>query len=411
MINFLKSLNSLCFYREILDDEIIKEFVKLITNLTRPDSSFNESQNTFFIFKSKLANTILNNKKIFAKTCWKNYVIKLILNNKEFNNYYLDSNPFPFNETLKTDLTILGHLYNFDFNRILELFKSYDEDIFNKEIYSTLSPLALSFESKSDNLFSSFKLTLLENKSGIFDQNKVFKIDEKTLVTPISSNNNKRINDLVGYESHKQKILNNTQAFIDGKGGLNLLLYGDMGTGKSSMILSLVNEFKDTPLRFIEIKKNELSKLPEVIELINGYNYPFILFIDDLSFDHGDDSYKELKNSLEGSLEKLPDNVLLYATSNKRTLVSQSKSEREDAVNSKEILEEKLSLVSRFGITIPFTVPNQDKYLDIVKSLAEKNNIEYTDKVKDEAIKWELRHMNRSGRTAEQFIQYLKSQS
>lgn len=412
MIKFYNTVNSLCLYRNILEDPIFKNFKTLIYELGNPDFSYKHVQNIYLKLKSDIATFTIKNNHNYAQTTWENFIVSLILNEESINKT-LENDNFPLPEILNIDLSILSEIFNFNFDTLVHNFDPYHINIFSKKLSEKQTYIGSYLsENNTQELIKTLVNLYQEKQLDFIDKNKAFKtvLDDKNVIKPILNSTQKALDDLVGYERQKQKLLTNTRSFINGNGGLNTLLYGDMGTGKSTMVKALLNEFDDTDLRLIDVKKNELESLPEVLNKVSKYPYPFIIFIDDLSFDNGDDSYKILKNYLEGSLENVPENVLLYATSNKRTLVSQSKSEREDAVNAKEILEEKLSLVSRFGLTIQFSVPNQNVYLEIVKALCKRNGIKYDDNVREQAIKWELRHMNRSGRTAEQFVQSLKSE-
>ena len=186
------------------------------------------------------------------------------------------------------------------------------------------------------------------------------------------------------------------------------MVTGARQVGKSTMLKALLDTFANTSLRMIEIKKDQIGELPSIISRIKERPYAFILFVDDLSFDDKESDFKRFKNVLEGSLEDNTPNVRIYATSNKRHLVSESMSERTDAVHAKDVMEEKLSLSSRFGLVLSFTAPNQKEYLTIVREMAKTAGITMRDDdLTREAITWELRHLNRSGRTAEQFITHL----
>ncbi len=418
MINLLDRLNSLCFYRDLLEQPIIKEFYELIKQLIDPDFSLSKAKGDYYKLRSMVGLYALDIKNPTAKNVWGNIIIDSLTTSNNLTLYLEKNSKFIYKKTLLEDLSIISDIYNFDFSKIIDILAEGTEDIFTKKIFNKNSTLAKTLEQKNaSKIYTQLKRNISINGLGFYKSSKAYRLnpvkdnEKEELLLPVNISNYNKMNDLIGYQKQKDKLIQNTRSFINGTGGLNTLLYGEMGTGKSTMVRSLLDEFKDTRLRFIEIKKEEISYLPEVTREIAKTNYPFIIFIDDLSFENGDPNYKALKNSLEGSFESLPENVLLYATSNKRTLVSQSKSEREDAVNAREILEEKLSLVSRFGLTIPFNVPNQDFYLDIVENLAKKNNIKITDDLKDQAIQWELRHMNRSGRTAEQFIQYINTEN
>ena len=230
-------------------------------------------------------------------------------------------------------------------------------------------------------------------------------------IVPITKIAHVKLDDLVGYELAKKKLIDNTEAFVQGKQANNCLLFGDAGTGKSSSIKAVINQYYDRGLRMIEIYKHQFQDLNSVISQIKNRNYKFIIYMDDLSFEEFEIEYKYLKAVIEGGLEKKPDNVLIYATSNRRHLVREKfsdKEEREDDIRSNDTVQEKLSLVARFGVTIYFGAPDQKEYHQIVKKLAQKHQICMEEEaLLLEADRWELYHGGRSGRTAQQFINYL----
>ncbi len=219
-----------------------------------------------------------------------------------------------------------------------------------------------------------------------------------------------RLEDMVGYEDQKKQILLNTEQFICDLPANNMLLYGDRGTGKSSTIKSLIHRFGHRGLRIIEITRHDLHFLPEITEIIAKRAQKFIIFIDDLSFEEDETEYKELKALLEGSIEKPPDNVLVYASSNRRNIVREYFSDREpDEVGKQDTYQEKLSLADRFGIKLVYSVPTQDEYLDTVDEIAKKSGITMgKDELHELALRWALWHNARSGRTARQFVDDLK---
>ncbi len=219
-----------------------------------------------------------------------------------------------------------------------------------------------------------------------------------------------RMEDLVGYDDQKQQILLNTEQFIRGFPANNMLLYGDRGTGKSSTIKSLIHRFGRQGLRIIEITKHDLHCLHLVAEIVANRAQKFIIFIDDLSFEEDETEYKELKALLEGSIEKPPANVLVYATSNRRNLVREYFSDRDpDEVGKQDTYQEKLSLADRFGIKLVYSAPDKGEYLKTVEEIAEKNGINMDRaELQELALRWALWHNARSGRTARQFIDDLK---
>jgi uncharacterized protein len=219
-----------------------------------------------------------------------------------------------------------------------------------------------------------------------------------------------RLDDLIGYESQKQEILRNTGQFVKGFSANNMLLYGDRGTGKSSTIKSLIHIFGAEGLRIIEVSKHDLLCLHQIVAEVEGRAQKFIIFIDDLSFEEDETEYKDLKALLEGSINKPPVNVLVYATSNRRNLVREYFSDRDgDEVGRQDTYEEKLSLADRFGIKLVYSAQNKQEYLSTVEDMAVKSGIRMEkDELHELALRWVLWHNARSGRTARQFIEDLK---
>lgn len=230
-------------------------------------------------------------------------------------------------------------------------------------------------------------------------------------IVPITNIAHVRLDDLVGYELAKKKLVENTEAFVKGKKANNCLLFGNAGTGKSSSIKAIINQYYGQGLRMIEVYKHQFQALNAVIAQIKNRNYKFIIYMDDLSFEEFEVEYKYLKAVIEGGLEKKPDNVLIYATSNRRHLVREKfsdKAERDNELHTNDTVQEKLSLVSRFGVTIYFGKPEQKEFQEIVRRLAQRHRIPIgEEELLLEANRWELSHGGRSGRTAQQFIDYL----
>ena len=221
--------------------------------------------------------------------------------------------------------------------------------------------------------------------------------------------------DLVGYRQQKDLLIRNTEAFLRGKGSNNVLLYGDAGTGKSTSVKAILNEYADRGLRMIEIYKHQFGLLSQVIAKIKNRNYCFMIFIDDLSFEEHEVEYKFLKAVIEGGVETRPANVLIVATSNRRHLVQETWKDRDDMEHNGDIhrsdtMEEKLSLAARFGCAICYVSPNRQQYHDIVKGIAARlpDGLTLTeDELLQAANRWEIRHGGVSGRTAQQFINYI----
>lgn len=221
------------------------------------------------------------------------------------------------------------------------------------------------------------------------------------------------LDDLVGYEQQKTTLIENTQSLLAGKPALNILLYGGKGTGKSSLVKSLLNSHRDSQLRLIEVSKSDLHDLPLILDRLTDLPQKFIIFVDDLSFEADDEAFKALKVALEGSVTARPANVVVYATSNRRHLVREYFADRPRPQDADEIqmwdtVQEKLSFSDRFGITLTFEPADQSKYLTIVHHLATSAQIPISsDDLTSQALQWATRHNGRSGRTARQFIDYL----
>ena len=275
-------------------------------------------------------------------------------------------------------------------------------------------------EAGSDNEFKDI-ITEFYKEYGVgkFGLNKAFRIEEGTdlktaNIIPITRVEHVYLNDIIGYDIQKKKLTDNTESFINGKPANNCLLYGDAGTGKSSSVKAIVNEYYDKGLRIIEIYKHQFRYLSDILEQLKDRNYKFIIYMDDLSFEESELEYKYLKAILEGGFGRRPENVLIYATSNRRHLIRESfrdKTETDEELHTRDTVEEKLSLSARFGEKIYYGSPDKREFNSIVLSLAKKHNIDMDEgEILSKANMWELSHGGMSGRSATQFITYLQSQ-
>jgi hypothetical protein len=258
------------------------------------------------------------------------------------------------------------------------------------------------------------------NGSGMFGIFKGFRwerVDGHGRLKGIASVDPVTLDQLVGYEEQKAKLIENTEQLLKGYRANNVLLYGDKGTGKSSLVKALVHRYAGQGLRIVEVPKDCLRDYYQILEQLEGRKQKFILFVDDLSFEEGEVEYKHIKALLEGGLKARPANVVVYATSNRRHLVREFHRDRsgaysgqEDEISPIDSMQEKLSLSDRFGITLTFTAPNQRTYLEMVERLAARRGISMdADALREEALRWEKRYNGRSGRTARQFIDYLEA--
>lgn len=288
--------------------------------------------------------------------------------------------------------------------------------VFNRRIRSRILQLAVGLEQAEDASAFQREVTEFYREFGVgkFGLNKAFRIQEQgnqVHIVPIVNVEHVYLDDLIGYERQKEKLIANTEAFIQGKAANNALLFGDAGTGKSSSIKAILNEYYNQGLRIIEVYKHQFHSLSAVLEQVQDRNYRFIIYMDDLSFEESELEYKYLKAIIEGGLGRKPKNVLIYATSNRRHLIREKfsdKRELDDELHVNDTVQEKLSLVARFGVTIYFGSPDKKEFQNIVRLLAERYGVTMPEEeLYAEANKWELSHGGLSGRTATQFITHL----
>lgn len=413
------ALGELCFFTGLSTRPVIAAFHNFVRCLQAGSADLSA---TYFTLKAELIAASFAHEKetAYGETLWQDAVMRAVLEDENPLTLRLEKGELadnhPFAASIDKELIILAALYNFPWQEFCRTSGLDSGDVFWAKVYepgSTIVPLLTAFtRGGGSDLLTALSAYIAAQGLGLFGRHRSFKLGQNGSLLPVVGQRYKKMDDLVGYERQKKAILDNTAAFVRHYGGLNVLLQGDMGTGKSTMVKALLNSFGAEKLKLIEIKKDQLAFIPAIIKEIAGRPYAFILFIDDLSFEDNDPSYKVFKNVLEGSLEENPKNLRIYATSNKRHLITETRSERDNAIHTKDVLEEKLSLSSRFGLVINFTAPDQNDYLAIVDALAARDEITLSpEEVKGLAIQWELRHLNRSGRTAEQFIEHLKTQA
>ncbi|WP_424356333.1 ATP-binding protein [Methanobacterium sp. MBAC-LM] len=370
----------------------------------------------------------------FDKNLWHNYlafVLAMTENPFTLVSEKVGANVGTVNKFAKSDFCIFKQLFDYDFSEMekeldidcFTIITNYDavvksEQIFNKGVSEKVQQLSCAIEQAEDDtelyqIITDFYKTYGVGKFGL---NKAFRIsndDKSEILCPITATSDVLLDDLVGYESQKKELVQNTEAFVEGRRANNVLLYGDAGTGKSASIKAILNQYYSRGLRMIEVYKHEFKELPKAIAAIKNRNYRFIIYMDDLSFEEFEIEYKYLKAVMEGGLESKPENVLIYATSNRRHLVRETWSDRsdmsEDELHRSDTMQEKLSLAERFGVTIAYFKPMRKEYFNIVINLARRHpEIKLTDEeLKAEASKWEMRHGGMSGRTAQQFIDSL----
>ncbi len=427
-------ISKLIIYGDLPKDSILMELADICEKVK--SGVFNKDELITRAYKQVKRLLIVSTDYGFDKNLWQNYLTYLLIT---------DENPFSITcEKIGANEGSVNHFAKNDFKAFMELFHydfSYLEEALGVDCFSTLSAYhaigkpelmynknvsekvqelsdKLADANTEDEFFTYVTDFYRDYGVGMFGLNKAFRIgsaDSQGHITFQAINNMDKVmlDDLIGYEIQKKKLIDNTRAFVEGRKANNVLLFGDSGTGKSTSVKAIVNEFYDKGLRMIEIYKHQFKDLSNVIARIKNRNYKFVIYMDDLSFEEFEVEYKFLKAVIEGGVETRPENILIYATSNRRHLIKENWKDRNDVeykegLHRSDTMEEKLSLVNRFGVTISYSKPTPKEYYEIAIGLARRAGITMTDEeIKQEANKWELSHGGISGRTAQQFVNYL----
>lgn len=416
-------------YRDFEQGELLEKMTMLMEDISHPKVLYGKGGEYFACIHQlvEMAGTYG-----FAGNLWHDYLTYLLVNHENaFSTACEIVGPVEgtINAFAMHDFEIFKQLYDFDLKELEKIYPSVDSSLitayqninegskfFNKRIRDRICTLAQKLaKAKSTKEFMDDMVQFYKEFGvGKLGLHKAFRIDGTVTparIVPITNIAHVHLDDLVGYEIAKKKLIDNTEAFVQGRPANNCLLFGDAGTGKSSSIKGILNQYYDQGLRIIEVYKHQFKDLNDIIAQVKNRNYKFIIYMDDLSFEEFEIEYKYLKAVIEGGLEKKPDNILIYATSNRRHLVREKfsdKEERRDDLHSSDTVQEKLSLVARFGVSIFFCAPDKKQFQNIVKTLAERHQVEMPEEeLLLEANKWELQHGGLSGRTAQQFIDYL----
>ena len=428
-----KIVSRLLIYGDMPKDTILMELADIVRKMDDKSQTKEELSTRVFTQMKHLLQVATDYG--FDRNLWHNYLTFLLITNENpfsITCEKVGANEGSVNYFAKGDFRAFLDLFHYDFSALEEYLgidcfsriSNYQaigkkELMYNKNVSQKVQALSRRLEEAQDEneFFDCVTGFYKDYGVGMFGLNKAFRIQSRTdgRVDFVAINNMDAVmlDDLIGYELQKKKLVENTLAFVQGKKANNVLLFGDSGTGKSTSIKAIVNEFYDQGLRMIEIYKHQFKDLSSVIAQIKNRNYRFIIYMDDLSFEEFEIEYKYLKAVIEGGLEKKPDNILIYATSNRRHLIKEnwndrSDMEHENGMHRSDTMEEKLSLVNRFGVTICYSKPSQKEYFHIVEGLARRAGITMPEEMlRAEANKWELSHGGISGRTAQQFINYL----
>ncbi len=426
----MRSPKNLILYKDFENGKLFYDFAWIMENYNNEYYNKEDIEALLFECLNQLMEVAVSHG--FEGNLWHSFLTFLLVNNE---NAYSKACEIrgevegSINQIVLHDFAILKEYFDFDFSvfetlscECIEAITNYKSmsgsgKLFNKRIRNRILELKDKLESADDVKVFKQAVTEFYKDYGVgkLGLHKAFRVnhraDEQVEIVPISNIAHVHLDDLVGYEIAKQKLIENTEAFINGNEANNCLLYGDAGTGKSTSIKAIANQYYDKGLRLIEIYKHQFCDLNEVITQIKNRNYKFIIYMDDLSFEEFEIDYKYLKAVIEGGLEKKPDNVLIYATSNRRHLIRENFSDKEETrqdMHTSDTVQEKLSLYTRFGVSIYFGAPTKKEFQVIVKELAKRHSISMPEEeLLLEANKWELSHGGLSGRTAQQFVNYL----
>lgn len=422
--------NELILYKNMEEGDILQDMTFLIDNYDNEYYNKEDLKGLLFDCVGELLELTVSHG--FEGNLWHNYLTYLMASHE---NAYSTSCEIvgpvegSINAVALHDFTIFKELFDYDFAKLEEALEAdclsalWDYagmnghgKVFNQRIRDRICSLSRHLAKASDigefkNVMTQFYKEFGVGKLGLHKAFRVEHTEEGAQIVPITKIAHVHLDDLVGYDNAKKKLINNTEAFVSGRKANNCLLFGDAGTGKSSSIKAILNQYYDRGLRMIEVYKHQFQDLNDIIAQIKNRNYKFIIYMDDLSFEEFEIEYKYLKAVIEGGLEKKPDNVLIYATSNRRHLIRETfkdKSDRDEELHTNDTVQEKLSLVARFGVTIYYGKPEKKQFQEIVRQLAARNGIDMPEEeLLLEANRWELSHGGLSGRTAQQFIDYL----
>ncbi len=423
-----REIDSLIIYRDNVRNTILSDMGEVFRDFYDGDHDREDIVRRIYTLVNRLLDVATDYG--FDGNLWQNYIAYILA---------MSENPFTItcertmaqdgtvNEFVKDDLMHFNNILHYDFAKMEEklgincfaritAYKSLvkPERRFNKNVSNCVKKLSAALDScdSPDDLYDIVTGFYREHGVGMYGLNKAFRIrntDGVTTLMPITNTSEVTLDTIIGYERQKKQLVDNTEAFVCGRPANNVLLCGDSGTGKSTSIKAILNAYYDKGLRIIEIYKHQFKELSTVIEMIKDRNYRFIIYMDDLSFEDFEIEYKYLKAVIEGGLEIRPDNVLIYATSNRRHLVKESWKDRDDLdmdLHHSDTMQEKLSLAQRFGITIYYARPAKKEYDEIVRGIAKQYpELDISEEeLIAEANRWSVAGGGYSGRIARQMI-------
>lgn len=421
MLSAFKAVDQLVLYRGLLQDPVISLCRKML------DEGLGENNPSAVYYEAAHHLLVYYDRRDVLPDLWKNYILGKIIALDNPLAAACQKNTESMHPALREagrhDAAILQGIINFDFaawgdSLGLSAGKWFAADgkkpsssfATNPSYAAALEELAQAATDPGE-LFSALAAFYQNNGSGELAVYRAFYWEEGDL-KGIAHPDPVEFADLIGYQEQIQALKKNTAAFLNRRGGNHVLLYGDKGTGKSSSVKALLNEYSSSGLRIVQLQRQQLEDLNTIIDLLRQRSGFYIIFIDDLSFENFEVEYKYLKSHIEGSLQAPAENVRLYVTSNRRHLIRENWEDRQhnDDVHGRDTQQEKLSFADRFGLTLTYTSPLQKDYLSMVKEMARREGLKIDEEsLFRQAVQWELRYHGRSGRTARQFVNDLKS--
>jgi Predicted ATPase (AAA+ superfamily) len=413
------NLDTLILYNNIRQDEIINAAVKIYNEFDYHEYIQYMEADYYQIQRSLLEAT---DHIDIEGNYWQNYICRLI--GESENRFSYMSEKGKLDENIRTiavrEMEEIKKIYNIDWKRIGSIF--HDEGLsvcrMRRDPSAGLTAsyrdrIRSAVESASD-VETAVQISSYygEYGCGIFERYQAFVWDE--MLVGVTNYDKITFDRIIGYQRQKEALIENTEFFIKGYPANNVLLHGDRGTGKSSSVKALLNKFKGSKLKLISLNKNHVDRLYKIIESIADRGCKFIIFIDDLSFEETEIGYKHFKSIIDGGIEAQPSNVLIYVTSNRRNIIKETWKDRGETgeVHGNDGMQERLSLADRFGLSITFTAPDKEAFLDIVKGIAKQEKVKIDEATLiEEALRWDVRQKGRSGREARQFVNYIHAKT
>ena len=415
-------------YYKLREHDIFRTMTHVIDEYT----TMEKSEITKEVFRGIAGLIEMGQKYGFTGNLWHLYLTYMLTNDENSYSQFCEQKGVmegSMEGLLRHDMEIIRYYMDFDWSKVeqaigvtfVDLFCAFSPAkakgvIYNQVLRERIDRLAMNLANMdTDDMCKEISKFYGAYGVGKFALHKAFRIqhkDQGAEIIPIINSSSVQLEDIVGYDLQKQQLEENTKAFVEGRKANNVLLFGESGTGKSTSIKAILNRYYKDGLRMIEVYKHQFNDLNSVISQIKDRNYKFIIYMDDLSFEESELEYKYLKAVIEGGLEIKPDNVLIYATSNRRHLVKETWEDQRkvgEDIHNNDSKQEKLSLFARFGLAIYYGSPAKKEFLNIVHTLAERAGIDLPkEQIEQQAIRWELTHGGFSGRAAEQVITHLK---